>query len=188
MKTLFKIVILFFILFVPSQIVLAREVPIYLFYGDTCPICEREREYLNELKEKYHNIVIYEFETYRNSTNYQNMLKVKEMFSVSKGGVPFTVIGDTGVLGFSDSYKEKIEYLVKQYTTEEDYRDRTGIYLGYQEDEKVETTQEIETTNYEDQELDENKPALTMKVILIFSVLLILVTAIIFTLGYRNRK
>ena len=170
----------------PSQMVFARDVPIYLFYGDTCPICEREKEYLNELKQEYNNIKIHEFEVYRDRTNYQNLLKVKEMFSVTQDGVPFTVIGDSAILGFSDSYKEKIEYLVKQYSKDEAYRDRTGIYLGYIEE--VETTKEIETTNYENQETKEEKPNLTIPVILVFSAILISIMILIFTLGYRNRK
>lgn len=188
MKMFLKMIILFFILLVPSQIVLASKVPIYLFYGDTCPVCEREREYLNELKQEYDNIVIHEFEVYRNRTNYQNMLEVKEMFSITRDGVPFTVIGDTSILGFGDSSKDRFEYLVKQYTKDEYYRDRTGIYLGYIEEKEVPTTEEIKTTHYEQQEKNENKETLTINRIIIFSLLLILITFILLILGYYKRK
>lgn len=126
----------FCLLWIPVT-VLAEEVHIYLFYGNTCSICEQEKDYLELLQSKYENIRVFEFETFMNEENEQIMNSIKEMYHVKGKGVPFTVVGDTGIYGFSSA---RIESAVKKYG-KEDYYDRVGVYLGMFEDEEVVTSE-----------------------------------------------
>lgn len=140
--------ILFCLLFIPSGI-LAEEVHIYLFYGSTCSICESERSYLKKLN----NVKVHEFEVYDNNDNYNNMKNIKELYGISKEGVPFTVVGDTAILGFNASRQNKVEKLVNKYS-DNDYYDRVGVFLGLYEDEEI---IEEETLSKEDEEPEQTK-------------------------------
>lgn len=135
-------------LFIPSG-VLAEEVHIYLFYGSTCSICEAERSYLKKLN----NVKVHEFEVYGNNDNYNNMKNIKELYGISKDGVPFTVVGDTAILGFNASRQNKVEKLVNKYS-DNDYYDRVGVFLGLYEDEEI---IEEETLSKEDEEPEQLK-------------------------------
>lgn len=120
-------------LFVLPFKVKALDVHIYLFYGNTCSICESEREFLNTLD----NVKVHEYEVFDNENNYNMMVKIKEMYNIKKEGVPFTVVGDTSILGFNSSRENKIIKLVNKYQTV-DYYDRVGVYLNLYEDEEIE--------------------------------------------------
>ena len=91
------------------------KVNVYLFYSKTCPHCREEREYFKELDKKYDEINIYEFEVVDNKTNYNNMKKLKNYFNESSTGVPFTVIGNKYVLGFTNEYSTRIESIIDEY-------------------------------------------------------------------------
>ena len=91
------------------------KVNVYLFYSKTCPHCKAEREYFKELDKKYDDINIYEFEVVDNKTNYNNMKKIKSHFNESSTGVPFTVIGNKYVLGFTSEYSTRIESIIDEY-------------------------------------------------------------------------
>ena len=56
-----KLLLLFFFLLIPIKAFAAEEVDVYLFYGEGCPHCEAEEEFLDEIKEEYNlNINTYE--------------------------------------------------------------------------------------------------------------------------------
>ena len=133
-----KVLMLFIlsVILIPIK-VLAEDVHIYLFYGSTCSICEAEREFLKTKD----NIKVHEFEVYNNNKNYETMNKIKELYGISKEGVPFTVIGDTALLGYNNSRENRINKLIDKYSTT-DYYDRVGVYLGLYQDEEIKTTDE----------------------------------------------
>lgn len=130
------VLIIMCLLLIPNK-VLAEKVHVYLFYGSTCSICESEREFLKSKD----NIKVHEFEVYNNDKNYENMNKVKELYGISKQGVPFTVIGDTAILGYNESRHSRMNKLIDKYSTT-DYYDRVGIYLGLYQDEEIKTPDE----------------------------------------------
>ncbi len=168
MKKFLFVVLVIFCFFLFSLDVSAEEVHIYLFYGNTCPVCERERAYLELLKKEYPDIQIFEFETYENPTNLAHSQAVKDMYSVRGQGVPFTVVGDTAILGFSDAIRSKIESSVKKYQ-KKDYYDRVGVYLGLFEDEEVisssESVLELSESSLNDATLETEKTVVSWSLI-----------------------
>ncbi len=80
----------------------------YLFYGDGCPHCAAEKQFLNQMKRQFLNeekspdkrFSLYEFEIYHNRDNALLMQKVAETLKVDAGGVPFLIIGDKSFIGF----------------------------------------------------------------------------------------
>ena len=75
---------------------------VYLFYSETCPHCHDEIEYLKTIESKYKNeINVYKYEVTNNKDNKVLMNTVKSLFDFNGNGVPFTVIGEEYVYGFS---------------------------------------------------------------------------------------
>ena len=90
------------------------KINIYLFYSESCPHCHDEIEYLDSIKDKY-DINIYMYEVTKDEDNNVLMKTVKNLYSFNGSGVPFTVIGEEYIYGFSDTVEEKIEGLIKEY-------------------------------------------------------------------------
>jgi len=148
------VLILSCLIFIPNK-VLAEEVHIYLFHSRTCGICDNEIRFLDNIDND--NVKIHKFEISGNIENYNTMQKIKELYNISREGVPFTVVGDTAILGFSDAYANKINRLISKYE-KTDYYDRTGVQLGlYQDTEIIEIESGIvEEDNEKLEEKDEN--------------------------------
>ena len=97
-----------------------NKVNLYLFHGDGCPHCKEEKAWLETIREKYQdNLNIYYFEVWYDSDNAKLMEIAKERFSVSKNGVPLTIIGDKYYLGYSEVVGSSIENKIKEYIGEE---------------------------------------------------------------------
>lgn len=123
MRSLFKKI--FFILFafvIFTQSVFAQNNPVnaYFFYGDSCPHCGKESEYLsNVLIIDYPNLQIYEYEIYKNSENIILLQKIAEKLGLKVDGVPFLIIGDQHFVGYADGISpEMIEERVKECSME----------------------------------------------------------------------
>lgn len=131
MKKILLLVIGTFLLFIPKEVYALNEVNIYFFYSDTCNICEQEKVYLQALqKDRYPNIRIYSYEVTNDSVNYNLMQTAKELYNSKLGnGVPYTVIGDTAIAGFSQGVKGKFQNLVYQYSTKK-YKNELGNKIG----------------------------------------------------------
>lgn len=111
MKKLVFILSVALLLFIPLHAKAEEVVDIYFFHGDGCPHCSEEMKFLEEIKTKY-NVNIHMYEVWYNTENNRKMEIVKEHFN-SKGGVPFTVVGDQAFLGFSTSIQEDIEAAIQ---------------------------------------------------------------------------
>lgn len=88
-----------------------NKVNIYFFYGNTCPHCKSEKEFLNKITKKYGNDVnIYYYETYDDSSNLVLMFKSKIIMGKDPSqAVPFLVMGEKSYLGYNRQAGEKIE-------------------------------------------------------------------------------
>ena len=96
-----------------------NKINIYLFYSYTCPHCHDEIEYFKELENSYKDkINIYKYEVIKNKDNLKMMNASKNLFEVNSTGVPFTVIGKEYILGFSDTTKDEINYIIDNYLEE----------------------------------------------------------------------
>ena len=94
------------------------EVCVYLFYGKTCPHCAEEKSFLEELKTKYPQLEVHEFEIYFNSENRQLFERLTETYHTSSSGVPMTFIGEKAFVGFAEGNTEI-------------YDSRSNAYVGY---------------------------------------------------------
>jgi len=94
-----------------------NQVNLYLFWGEGCPHCAAEKEYLIQLVDKYPQVRIHAFEIYRDSQNADLLLQVADKLGAKVQGVPFTVISDRVLSGFSPTLTTaQIEDLVKYCT------------------------------------------------------------------------
>ncbi len=76
----------------------------YLFYGEGCPHCKKERAYLQETQNRLSYFEVKEFEIYYDQQNNQLLQKVSAELDTQVGGVPFLVIGDDYFIGFSEEF------------------------------------------------------------------------------------
>ena len=98
------------------------KINLYLFYSETCPHCHEEMEYIeNELIEEYKDkINVYTYEVTKNETNSKMMSAAKNALYITEPYVPFTVIGEEYIIGFSDSTKTSIENIIDNYLSDDE--------------------------------------------------------------------
>ncbi|MBN1916177.1 hypothetical protein JW796_04295 [Candidatus Dojkabacteria bacterium] len=76
---------------------------VYLFYGDGCPHCSKERVFLNTIHEKYpERVSIHEYEVYYNQKDIESFTKAIDHLKIDVAGVPFLVIGEKYYVGYGD--------------------------------------------------------------------------------------
>ncbi len=80
----------------------------YLFHGDGCPHCAQEQDFMhNDLKLRYPNLEIKEYEIYKNRQNGVFLQKIGKELDINVPGVPFLVIGDKSFVGYMDGLTSK---------------------------------------------------------------------------------
>ena len=145
MKKVIKIILLVWMLMIPTHGYALNEVNIYFFHSNQCDYCDQERVYLEALKERYPNMRIYSYEI-SDTTNNDLMIEAKKMYQITQSGVPFTVIGDTAYAGFSQSKKALFQKTVYEYSTKT-YQNQLGKQLGIDYRTDLEGTVEEYKTN-----------------------------------------
>jgi thiol-disulfide isomerase/thioredoxin len=101
-KFLFSIAIVLSLFLAKEAFAQQANVNMYLFWGDGCPHCAKEKEALPKLQEKYPQLKVYLFEVYYNKENVDKFINVAEALGTKAVGVPFTVIGDKYFSGFDE--------------------------------------------------------------------------------------
>ena len=69
------------------------QVNIYFFWGDGCPHCAKEKEFLADLASRIPSINIIDFEVYRSAENQQILMDFGKALGFEPYAVPMTVIG-----------------------------------------------------------------------------------------------
>ena len=114
--------LLLFALTFLAQPVFAQNIPVsaYFFYGDGCPHCAEERQYLfHVLKSEHPDLQIYEYEIYNSRDNAILLQKTAERLGVGVDGVPFLVIGDKHFVGYANGMSSQmIEQRVNECSIE----------------------------------------------------------------------
>lgn len=78
-----------------------KPVVMHLFYGEGCPHCAKEIDFLDKkIPEWGEKVEFNKYESYYNSQNAQYFNEALELFQVEQGGVPFLIIGDQYILGY----------------------------------------------------------------------------------------
>lgn len=116
-KTIVKVVVTLFLLFVLVKPVFALEnkVLIYFFWASGCPHCVKEKAFLKSLQQKYPRLEIKDYEITGSKKNLKLLEKVGKELSADVSGVPFTVIGKEYFSGYysDETTGTKIEEAVK---------------------------------------------------------------------------
>lgn len=147
MKKIFLFIIISFMFFIPidgfaltddyvdvvyENVGIEKEedvVNIYLFYGDGCPHCSKEKAFLAQIEEKYEGKVkVYKYEVWDNDKNREVLFEVKDKFNLSRDEkVPFTVIGSKYYLGYGDEIGAEIERKIIHYLELEEIDDSETV-------------------------------------------------------------
>lgn len=137
------IITCFVLAVIPSSISSAtKPLNIYLFWGAGCPHCAAEKEYLADLLPDYPEVVLNKYEIYYNQGNSSLMKKVSDRLGANASGIPFLIIGDEYIVGFSDGVTNKtIEERIKECTTSSCPDSVASIVNGSDEKIKQTTTQ-----------------------------------------------
>jgi glutaredoxin len=77
-------------------------VDIHFFWGDGCPHCEEEREFLEDLEVEYPLIELHDYEVWNSDENRALLAEAGENLGIEISGVPFTIIGNQYISGYQD--------------------------------------------------------------------------------------
>ena len=147
MRKIFLFIILSFMFFIPidgfalsddyvdvvyEKVGIKQEediVNIYLFYGDGCPHCSKEKTFLEHIEEKYEGKVkVYKYEVWYDDKNRDVLFEVKNEFGLNRDEkVPFTVIGSKHYLGYGDEIGADIERKLIHYLELEEIDDEETV-------------------------------------------------------------
>lgn len=146
-------ILIFFFTFLFSPVCYAEEkMDLYLFYGDGCPHCEAELQFLEEVKKEYSHLEIHTYETWKSDENNKLLTRVKNALGIENPYVPFTVINGKGYTGYSENTAYQIRKELENYDFEkEDIVDKVTanptLYDKTQKQTKPPATKEKEDTS-----------------------------------------
>lgn len=83
-----------------------------LFWGDGCPHCERERQFLEDLAVDFPELVIHQYEVWYDAANRQTFVATMEALGRTPRAVPTTILGPLVWEGFSDEIAADIRVAV----------------------------------------------------------------------------
>ncbi len=134
-----------FVLVLSAKVSYAREpINLYFFWGQGCPHCAKEREFLNTLVEADPSVKLHDFEVWNNQANRIKLEYAARKLDVVVNGVPFLVVGDEYLVGYMNdetSGKVILSLIDKARNT-----DCPDIFLDTAKDEPVKNENCIEST------------------------------------------
>ena len=87
-----------------------NKVNIYLFWGDGCPHCKEELEFLESIYDEYKKYCnIYAFEVWYNQDNADFMIELADELGEEVSGVPYTIIGNKNFSRFEILIKNDLK-------------------------------------------------------------------------------
>ena len=139
MKKITKVLFVLLLTMISIIPVSAKEkVNLYLFWGDGCPHCALEKEYLEDLKQEFPNLNVTLYEVWFNQENEEFLNEIAEKTNNTFTGVPVTIIGQTVIKGFDVSTEQKLRRTVSYYTENKHHDIVNEIKEGtYQEVEQI---------------------------------------------------
>lgn len=94
-----------------------KLVEINFFYSAICPHCLKEKEFLEELKERYPEIKINQYEVTQHPDNQELLKDFYEKYQVpekERGWVPVTFTPTTYFIGFNEQVAKEIESCIRE--------------------------------------------------------------------------
>ena len=93
-----------------------HKIIIYFFWGEGCPHCEEERQFLEGLKRELSSLEIRDYEVWHNRENAGFMAQMLRANGIQSSGVPLTLVHDQLFSGFTARSKTAIEKAIKSCT------------------------------------------------------------------------
>ncbi len=146
----FKILFLLLLtLLIPISVKADNKVNLYLFYGDGCPHCAQEEEFLKEYLKEEKNASLVKYEIWHSEDNREKLIKVQNKLNNHENGVPYLVIGNKVIVGYSKGSTDKrIKKYVDNYKKDKKYEDVVGKILKNKKVNEIKpTTEEVEEVN-----------------------------------------
>lgn len=142
MKKKIKILLLLFVLLFPLNVFAEEKVVnIHLFYGSGCPHCAAEQKFLDSYLKDKENVKLNKYEVWYDESNQELLKKVQEKLQNKASGVPYTVIGDKVLIGFSETNTpDKIKTYVDEYLNSDDYVDPISDIIAGKSDNNQKAT------------------------------------------------
>lgn len=116
-KILLSLAFVFFSLLtiLPLPALAQESVQAYLFWGEGCPHCAKEKVFFDQYLLAHPNVTLSQFEIYNNRENAKLLQHIATSLDIEVSGVPLLIIADTPIAGFSpESTPKKIESIVKK--------------------------------------------------------------------------
>jgi cytochrome c biogenesis protein CcdA/glutaredoxin len=88
------------------------EVVLTLFWGDGCPHCAEEKEWLEEAVEEYPRLRVRDYEVWHDEGNRVLLEETAAEMGFDPAGVPVTIIGERHWIGWSDAIHAQVEAVV----------------------------------------------------------------------------
>ncbi len=76
---------------------------LYMFWGDGCPHCEKEREFLNQIRKDFPEVEMRWFEIWNHPEYAKLADELRKAYNLKAVSVPMTFIGDWNLIGFQSA-------------------------------------------------------------------------------------
>ena len=90
---------------------------IYFFWGEGCQRCEDEKLFLQELKSRYPELKILDYEVRENAANKDILFQKATELGFEPGNVPVTIIGRSWWIGFNELVASQMETVLSSTNT-----------------------------------------------------------------------
>ena len=123
----FKLLGLFLLLIIifPFNVKADNIINIHLFYGDGCPHCAEEEEFLNDYLKEEKNAKLIKYEVWHDKDNQKKFTTVQDKLDNHSNGVPYLIIGDKVLVGYiegtTDEKLQKLQELNIQFEKEKTF-------------------------------------------------------------------
>lgn len=107
-----------------------KKINIYVFYSRTCIHCAAEEIYLDKLKSEDSSLSIYRYEITDSKENQELMKKVGDLLNTNITTVPYVIIGNRTITGFTEGVSDVSIDSAITYVKEHNVRDLVGEMLG----------------------------------------------------------
>lgn len=99
----------------------SSKVNVFVFWGDGCPHCKKEFEYLEKISKRYSSYFdVYGFETWFNEDNSKMMNKFRELIKDEASGIPYTIVGDKVFHGFANEMQDELlNTIIEEYKSKD---------------------------------------------------------------------
>lgn len=131
----------------------SESIKAYFFYGDGCPHCAKEMQFLQEMQKVYPNLEIRSFEIYHNKENALLLQKIGKSLNVDVSGVPFSVISDKNFVGYAESItSEEIKSQIEKCNNS-GCPDKIASIMNSKDENKKDSKQNTESENNEKEKI-----------------------------------